>query len=268
MTKLDSIGIIGLGYVGQALYDAYSFTHAEIKIFDSDPTKLANNTYTEMMRCDAVFVCVPSPMNSDGSCDSSILESVLENLKDCHGVIISKVTATPEIYQRLSDRYPNLVHVPEFLTASNAYRDYVSSTFTIIGGKIPAFIREAERIIKIGHNHLTEIHYCTIKEAALAKYIINSFLATKVIFMNEIKLLADAANVNYSIVSRMISADYRIGPTHLRVPGPDGHMGYGGGCFPKDVEALLKYAESLDINLNVVDAAAKKNTILRLTLPK
>lgn len=262
------IGIVGLGYVGNALFETYSFTGTNIKTVDSDPSKSPNSTYKDLYNCDAVFVCVPSPMNTDGSCDSSILESVLVNLKDCHGVIISKVTATPDIYRRLNNQYPNLVHVPEFLTASNAYRDYVSSIFTIIGGKIPAFIREAERIIKIGQNHLKEVHYCTIEEAALSKYVINSFLATKVVFMNEIKALADKAGIDYDNVIGMISSDYRIGPTHNRVPGPDGNLGFGGGCFPKDVLALLKFAESIESSLSLIDAANRKNTLLRLTPPK
>jgi len=262
------IGIVGLGYVGNALFETYSFTTTNIKTVDSDPSKSPNSTYKDLFDCDAIFVCVPSPMNTDGSCDSSILESVLVNLKGCRGVIISKVTATPDIYRKLNEQYPNLVHVPEFLTANNAYRDYISSSFTIIGGKIPAYAREAERIIKIGQNHLTEVHFCPIEEAALSKYIINSFLATKVVFMNEIKALADNAGIDYNNVIRMISSDYRVGPTHNRVPGPDGSLGFGGGCFPKDVSALLKFAESLNSNLSIIDTANRKNTLLRLTPPK
>jgi nucleotide sugar dehydrogenase len=264
----DTIGIVGLGYVGNAVYKSYNFTMADIKTIDTNPSKLSTHSYKDLENCDAVFICVPSPMKSDGSCDSTILESVLANLKNFRGVLISKVTATPDVYQRLNDQYPNLVHVPEFLTASNAYLDYLNSSFAIIGGKIPAFIREAERIIKIGQSHLKEVHYCSIEEAAFCKYVINSFLATKVVFMNELKALADAAGIDYNIVSRMISSDYRIGPTHLQVPGPDGSLGFGGGCFPKDVQALLKYAESINADLNIIDTANRKNTMLRLTKPK
>ena len=123
-------------------------------------------------------------------------------------------------------------------------------------------------MIKLGQNHLTEIHYCNIREAALAKYIINSFLATKVVFMNEIKALADKTGINYDTVINMVSSDYRIGPTHIRVPGPDGNLGFGGGCFPKDVTALLKFAESVGSSLSLIETANKKNTMLRLTPPK
>jgi UDPglucose 6-dehydrogenase len=102
----------------------------------------------------------------------------------------------------------------------------------------------------------------------MAKYTINTFLATKVVWMNELYQLCDAMNIDYNKVVAMASADRRIGSSHLRVPGPDGSFGFGGACFPKDTVALLKYAESLNIPLNVLDAAVKKNTLLRLTEPK
>lgn len=263
-----SIGIIGLGFVGNAILDSYVLGYADIKTVDTDPNKKTNYTYKDLLSCDAIFVCVPSPMKDDGSCDPSILENVLAHFKDYQGVIISKVTAVPSVYKRLNEMYPNLVHAPEFLTANNAVKDYARATFSVIGGRIPAYVREAERIIHLGQQNLKEVHLCSIEEAALAKYVINSFLATKVVFMNEIKMLAEKQGIEYANVAEIVRLDKRIGSTHLQVPGPDGYLGYGGICFPKDVSALLKYAESIDINLNVVDAAAKKNTMLRLTLPK
>lgn len=207
-------------------------------------------------------------MKPDGSCDAGILEDVLTHFKDYSGVIISKVTAVPSVYKQLNELYPNLVHAPEFLTAANANFEYANATFSVIGGRISAYVREAERIIRLGQTDLKEVHHCSIEEAALAKYVINSYLATKVVFMNEIKSLADNAGIEYSNVIDIIKLDHRIGNTHMKVPGPDGKLGYGGACFPKDVSALLKYAESLDTNLNIIDTANKKNILLRLTSSK
>ena len=115
---------------------------------------------------------------------------------------------------------------------------------------------------------LSHIFHCKIGEASLAKYAINTFLATKVVFMNELKEIADASNLDYTTVARMITSDIRIGNSHMKVPGPDGSFGFGGMCFPKDTAALLKYAESIGVTMNVLDAAVKKNTLLRLTEPK
>jgi UDPglucose 6-dehydrogenase len=262
MTK-DTIGIIGLGFVGTAIADSLESLIPTIII---DPAKGHNNTYEDIKQCSGVFICVPSPQNNDGSCDTSILEKVLSNLKDIDysGVIISKCTAPPDVYVRLNNLYPNLIHSPEFLTAANAIRDYFNGKFAIIGGKIPAYIREAERIIKLTQPVLEKIEHCTIGEAALAKYTINSFLATKVVFMNEIYEVANAAGLEYKNIAKLVSLDPRIGDSHLKVPGPDGSLGFGGMCFPKDTAALLKYAENNSVNMNVLDAAVKKNTLLRL----
>ena len=134
---MNKIGIIGLGFVGNAIYrsiEPYSYGQGALVILD--PAKGHNTSYEELYECEGIFVCVPSPMKADGSCDTSILESVLLNLKNYEGVIISKVTAPPDVYQRLNDQYPNLVHAPEFLTAANAVRDYANGTFAIIGGRI------------------------------------------------------------------------------------------------------------------------------------
>jgi UDPglucose 6-dehydrogenase len=183
-------------------------------------------------------------------------------------VIISKTTAPPGKYEELNKRYINLVHNPEFLTAANAQLDYARQQFAIIGGRVKAYTNEAERIIKLSLPDLSTFYHCSIGEAALAKYAINTFLSTKVVFMNELYQLASATGLDYNKIVAMIKSDERIGKSHMQVPGPDGSFGFGGACFPKDTAALLKYAESLNIPLNVLDAAVKKNTILRLTEPK
>lgn len=261
---LEKIGIIGLGFVGNAV--ASSYQHSLIDIVIIDPAKGHNNTYEDIKDTSAVFVCVPSPQGDDGSCDTSILESVLQELKNIkyEGVIISKVTAPPSVYEQLQKEHTNLVHVPEFLTAANAVDDYLNGEFCFIGGSVKAFKNEAERIIRMGQKKLNQVGHCSIQEASLAKYTLNCFLATKVIFMNEVAKLAEANNCNWPNISMMVSWDPRIGNTHMQVPGPDGQYGFGGMCFPKDTSAMLKFAEQADQQMNVLEAAVKKNTLLRL----
>jgi UDPglucose 6-dehydrogenase len=150
------------------------------------------------------------------------------------------------------------------LTAANAVDDYINGKFLIIGGKVRAYQHEAERIIKLTQPNLQNVKFCSISEAALAKYAINSFLATKVVFMNELWSVAVASGLDFDTIASMIKLDERIGNSHTKVPGPDGSFGFGGYCFPKDTAALLKYAESVNKPLNVLDAAVKKNTLLRL----
>ncbi len=259
------VGIVGMGFVGSAVLSGFDHSWIETVCVDKDPAKQYTSTIKDLYDCDGIFVCVPSPQKDDGSCDTSTLEDVLSKLGDYKGVIISKVTAPPDVYRRLNNLYPNLVHSPEFLTAANAQSDYLNSTFCIIGGDVGAYRNEAERIIKQGQTQLKNIFHCKIEEASLAKYTINSFLASKVVFMNEIYQLSLKSNVNYKILTELISADERIGDSHLMVPGPDGSLGFGGYCFPKDTSAILKYANSVGVNLNMIDTAVKKNTILRLS---
>lgn len=266
MTK---VGIVGMGFVGSAIAEAMDQGFCGITAID--PAKGYNNTYNDLVDCEGIFVCVPSPQSDDGTCDTSILEDVLVHLAKLNyqGVIISKCTAPPDVYEQLNDQYPNLVHAPEFLTAANAKQDYVNGRFAMIGGRVGIYQREAERLIRIGQQALGDnVVHCAIGEASLAKYAINCFMSTKVIFMNELYQLAQAMNLNYDNVAAMVRMDHRIGSSHLQVPGPDGAFGFGGACFPKDTSAMLKFAEQYKVALNVLDTAVKKNTLLRLTEPK
>lgn len=256
------IGIVGLGFVGSAIKDAMEI-HCDLVLVDKDTTR-GTHTFADLHDCEGVFISVPSPQGDDGKCDTSILEYVLEKLKDYPGVIISKCTAPPLVYKELNKKYPNLVHAPEFLTAANASRDYASGTFAIIGGRIKAYLEQAEKIIKWGQTSIEYVAHCSIEEASLAKYTINSFLSTKVTFMNEIYQLSTAIGADYDRIAKMVTLDKRIGNSHMQVPGPDGSFGFGGMCFPKDTSALLRYADEQSVQMNVLDAAVKKNTLLRL----
>ena len=268
--KMEKIGIVGLGFVGGAIESAMNEYSQDADLILVDPFKGYTNIVADLKDCSGVFICVPSPQGEDGQCDTSIMENVLAQLKaiNYHGVIISKCTAPPNVYEQLNEDFPNLVHAPEFLVAATAVRDYINGEFAIIGGKVNAYVKEAERIIRLSQRHLKEVQYCSIGEASLAKYTINCFMSTKVIFMNELKQLADAMGLDYNTVIQMVKMDDRIGKSHMQVPGPDGNYGFGGACFPKDTSAMLKYAEQYNVQLNVLDAAVKKNTILRLTEPK
>jgi UDPglucose 6-dehydrogenase len=265
---MEKIGIVGLGFVGGAIKNSLDNWIVDLVLVD--PAKGFTNTIDDVKDCSGVFIAVPSPQGDDGTCDTSIMEQVLSQLKaiNYQGVIISKCTAPPNVYEQLNEEFPNLVHAPEFLTAANANTDYINGEFAIIGGKVNAYVKEAERIIRLSQTNLKEVRSCSIGEASLAKYTINCFMSVKVTFMNELKMLADAMGLNYNTVVNMVKMDHRIGKSHMQVPGPDGAYGFGGACFPKDTSAMLKYAEQYHTPLNVLDAAVKKNILLRLTESK
>lgn len=265
---MNKIGIVGLGFVGNAIKQSF-LDETRLVLVDSDPSR-GRDAFEDLAQCDGVFVCVPTPQDPDGTCHTDILEDVLAKLKAINfdGVIISKCTAPPDTYRELNEQYTNLVHAPEFLTAANAVQDYVSGKFCFIGGKTKAYRFLAEFIIRMTQTELESVIHCSIAEASLAKYAINTFMATKVTYMNELYALAKASGCEYDSIVTMIKQDPRIGRSHMQVPGPDGEFGFGGACFPKDTSALLKYAEKIGVEMSVLDAAVTKNTALRLTEPK
>lgn len=243
------IGIIGLGYVGSAI----AWAHRSDEVIVRDPKLKDSAELHRFNDCDAVYICVPSPSTEDGHCDTSILESVLKELTFANiakdKVLISKVTAPPSVYARLLEQYPNLVHCPEFITAADHIADYQNSSYFIFGGH-KEWCERAKDVVRsavpLVHDKLL---ITDIKSASLYKYMMNSYLATKVTFMNDMKALADRYDIDWTEFTNLATWDSRIGYTHLSVPGPDGQYGWGGACFPKDVSAIIM--EGLDQNADM-----------------
>jgi len=204
--NMEKIGIIGYGFVGGAIANSLEI---EAGLVIMDPAKGHNATYEDLMKCSGIFVCVPTPQDDDGTCDTTILGGILHDLnsRGYTGVVISKCTAPPDWYEAMNILYPNLIHAPEFLTAANAVRDYANGEFAFIGGRVNAYVKEAERIIQLSQKNLKKIQHCTIAEAAMAKYAINTFMATKVIFMNELEALCSKTGVDFNHVAYMVTQD-------------------------------------------------------------
>jgi len=246
------IGIIGFGFVGQAI--GWAHRHDDLVI--RDPKRKDSAEITEFVGCDAIFVCVPTPSTDDGRCDSSILEQTLKELLfiviNNQLPIICKSTAPPSVYARLQKQYPNIVHCPEFLTAANATIDYANADSCILGGDYEWAVK-ARTVIQHGRPMVHEkFTIVPIKVAALHKYLMNSYLAARVSFMNDFKKLADAVEVEWDDLAYLAKHDGRIGYSHLDVPGPDGQYGWGGACFPKDVAAIQMEAIDLRIDLELL----------------
>jgi UDPglucose 6-dehydrogenase len=254
------VGIVGLGFVGSAIKNAYD--QHQITTICRDPVKGFSASIKELETADGIFVSVSSPQNSDGSCKTDILESVLEELSSYQGVIISKVTAPPNVYAALIAKYPNLVHAPEFLVAVRAKEDYLNGEFAIVGGN-KEYCKRALEIIKLGQTNLKESKFCSIEEASLSKYAINCFLSTKVIFMNQLKSISDKSNADFNVIKECVKLDSRLGNSHFDVPGPDGQYGYGGACFPKDTSALAFYSKLINERFTVLEEVIDVNNKIR-----
>lgn len=258
-----NIGIIGQGFVGSAVYQKFK-SFFDIYTFDLKDS-LSNSSLKEILKkCKIVFVCVPTPMNSDGTCDSNIVEGVLSDLNKAKEIIaVNKSTVPPGTTEKFNKKFKNLeiVFNPEFLTERNAIEDFNNQNRIILGGP-----RSATTILKQVYSKVFPNAY-VIKtgstHAEMVKYFTNSFLATKVSFANEMHELCEALNLDYDKVVEYATLDKRIAKSHWAVPGPDGDFGFGGHCFPKDLSAIINIAKDLNTTNNVLRSAQKTNHKLR-----
>src|SRR5210317_107596 len=257
------IGIIGQGFVGNAVYQKFR-KYYNVLTYDIVSEK-GNSTFDKLERtCRTIFVCLPTPMNSDGSCNVSIIEEVLEklNYKGFHEVVI-KSTIPPGTTQRLNEKFDGLdiVFNPEFLTERNAVKDYENQNRIILGGPRPSTTKLRRIFSKVFPN--AHIIKTDSTHAEMVKYLTNTFLSVKVSFANEIYQLCEALEIDYDKVVEYATYDERLGDSHWNVPGHDGDFGFGGHCFPKDLSAIIYLTRELNTENNVLKATQKTNDSVR-----
>ena len=257
------IGIIGQGFVGNAVFQKFKFFF-EVYTYDI-LSELCNSTYQELVEnCNIIFVCVPTPMNKDGSCHTDILKEVLSKLnKYSNAITVIKSTVVPGTTEKFNKQFKRIqiVFNPEFLTERNAVEDFNNQDRIILGGPRPVTTKLKQLYSKVFPNaHLIKTGST---HAEMIKYFTNCFLATKVSFANEMHELCKALNLDYDKVVEYASLDNRLGKSHWSVPGPDGDFGFGGHCFPKDLSAIIKITENLKTTNNVLKAVKDTNDELR-----
>ena len=257
------IGIIGQGFVGNAVYQKFK-NYYDVLTYDLDESK-CNSTFLEIaFKCETIFICLPTPMDEDGRCNVSIveLELIALNQTGPHSIVI-KSTVSPGTTERWNKQYKNLniVFNPEFLTERNAVDDYENQKRIILGGPRPTTTEIKQIFSKVFPK--AHIIKTDSTHAEMVKYLTNSFLATKVSFANEMYEICEGVGVDYDKVIEYATQDDRLGNSHWNVPGPDGDFGYGGHCFPKDVKALMVVAEDMDIIPLMLEATDVKNNEVR-----
>tara|TARA_B100000085_G_scaffold269887_1_gene281725 strand:+ start:971 stop:1825 length:855 start_codon:yes stop_codon:yes gene_type:complete len=262
------IGIIGQGFVGNAIYQKFK-NYFEVLTFDLD-SKLCNSTLENICdRCETIFVCLPTPMNEDGSCCTNIVEDVLKDIEiltsfeQKEKTIVLKSTVSPGVTKKWNTEFNflNIVFNPEFLTEANAVNDFENQSRIILGGPRP----QTTKLKQIYSKVFPKAHIIKTDSthAEMVKYLTNSFLATKVSFANEIYQICDKLKIDYDKVVEYAVLDDRLGKSHWAVPGPDGDFGFGGHCLPKDLSALIHIAMQLNTETNVLNAVEETNDVVR-----
>jgi nucleotide sugar dehydrogenase len=256
------LGIVGQGFVGNAVYQKFK-KYYEVSTFDLDSSK-ANSTFESVAESDYVFVCLPTPMNEDGSCNTDIVEGVIKQIDEIgktNGIVV-KSTIPPTTTEKWNERYKtNIVFNPEFLTERNAVSDYENQNRIILGGPRPTTTELKQIFSKVfpkAHIIKTNSTY-----AEMVKYVTNTFLSVKVSFANEIYQLCNEVGADYDKVIEYATMDERLGDSHWGVPGHDGDFGFGGHCFPKDLAAFLYLTKELGTIDNVLSAAQRTNDAVR-----
>ena len=267
----NTIGIVGQGFVGSAIkvglkdfYDIFTYDLQEnLRNCDSLCELVEKSKF--------IFVCLPTPMKSGGGCFTGIVEetvlSINEICKSNHydnKIVIIKSTVPPGTTSNLDNMCDSLAVVfsPEFLTEANSHDDFKNQTRIIIGGPRPAsshvktMFRKAFPSIPIVKTNASH--------AEMVKYFINCFLSVKVSFANEMYQICEKMNVDYDKVVEYALYDKRLGQSHFTVPGPDGDYGFGGHCFPKDLNAMINVMNENAVNPAVLKAANEKNDEVRI----
>jgi UDPglucose 6-dehydrogenase len=256
------IGIIGNGFVGNAVYQNLK-DRIECKVFDVDPNR-SPNTLEEVLASCFIFVCLPTPMNKSGKCDLSIIENFFSNLTDqISGIFVIKSTVPVGTTEKFAQTH-KVIHNPEFLTAKNAVEDFKNSERNIIGGK-QEYCEEFARFFSKMFPHIPN-QIVTSSESETIKYFSNTFLATKVAYFNKMYDFCQEVGIGYERVKDGVIADSRIGKSHTDVPGFDGDRGFGGTCFPKDINSLIYQMDEIGMDSSIFYEVWKYNQSIRTNI--
>ena len=246
---MHTIGIVGQGYVGSAVKSVFE-KHYEVNTYDLDIDKCTVDYLDDLVELsNIIFVCVPTPMKKDGTCHTDIVEDVISEINECGNgeVVVIKSTIPPGTTDRLHRKYKNIdvIFNPEFLTEANFIEDFKNQNRIILGGT-----RNGTNIVRQLYSRVFP-HATIVKTGAqhaeMVKYFTNCFLATKVSFANEMKYICDNIDLDYDKVVEYATYDERLGKSHWAVPGPDGDLGFGGHCLPKDLSAIINQFETLGL---------------------
>lgn len=259
------VGIIGNGFVGNAIYQNIKDKIENLFVFDVDESK-SINSYDDTLRSDIIFVCLPTPMKDKmgGECNLSYIDNFFDSLpSNLNGVFVIKSTVPIGTTKRLSEKRKdlNIIHNPEFLTARNSVEDFNNADRNIIGGN------ESSSLIlkKFYDEYFSHIPTFLVSsdESEAIKYFSNTYLSVKVAYFNLLYDLCKKLEMNFESIRKCVSLDKRIGESHTFVPGIDGDRGFGGTCFPKDLNALNDTLKQHNLNESILEEIWKYNMQIR-----
>ncbi len=250
--------IIGFGVVGKAVFCGLCRDkNNTIDVLDKPAGyDLPNLKYSDY---DGIIICVPTPQGPMGECDDMMVEQYHRDIRlDLPRVpILIKSTISLELIKLLEEDIA-LTYNPEFLREDGGDEQFIKQDFAIFGGNNARFWYYIYINADIT---MSKIRFTSLINAGYAKYAINTFLATKVVFFNELRNMY--RDEGFDELTDLISLDDRIGDSHMMVPGPDQKYGFGGKCFPKDTSAFAVTARNCNSPLKVLEKVIEVNKEIR-----
>ncbi|TSA45460.1 UDP-glucose/GDP-mannose dehydrogenase family protein [bacterium] len=263
---MASIGIIGGGVVGGAVKNFFR----QAKVYDKYKPL---DKIEEVGRARFIFICVPTPYN--GTLDLSVMDDAVSNVVNHlvepeNQLIVIKSTVwagTTESYQK---KYPNVNFAfnPEFLRDKTANEDFIKTDRQVVGftskTKDHPLIKELMAILPPAPFQA----FWESAEVELVKYAANTYLALQVVFANQIYDFCQSAGADYAAVSEAVRSDHRIGKSHweifhtessLESTKSETYRGYGGKCFPKDMNSMIVAGKELGVDLGLFEAGHDVN---------
>ena len=269
---MKTIGVVGYGYVGRAVVNFFR-DHYNVLVYDNAfveyPQKHQNISYVDKLKdldkVDLLVVSVPTPMDDDGKCDTSIVEETLAGTNA--ELILIKSTIPPGTVDYLSKEYDkNVVFSPEFAGESKYWSPYKFDTdmkempYYIFGGSEELTERLVELYMPVVGPKKKYIQ-TDARTAEMVKYMENSFYAAKVTICQEFYEICKVLGINYNKARELWLMDPRVNPMHTAVFADD--RGFGGKCFPKDTNALVKFAERAGYEPKVFKQVLESNKYFR-----
>ncbi len=295
------VGQIGYGFIGNAVVELFR-PHCHVAVYDKagyegKPTlpqvAFCRDLDTLVGTSDVIFVAVPTPMKPSGECHTGIVESVIQDVQNAamrikrdvgSFVVVLKSTVPPGFTQKMQDRYAlRIVFSPEFLTEASAVKDFQTANRVILGGDVedarvvfkffegvwPTRVFPSPAFDPEHPDGPVQIVHCEPAVAEMVKLSTNVHLTAKVMISNELYLICQKLGIPYDDVKLLTQLDRRIGTSHMNVPGPDGHLGYGGHCFVKDTQNLAYISHQLGVSAlmpearNLFQALHQRNLTIR-----
>lgn len=233
MLNKPNIGIVGYGVVGRATAEALEQTlSAKIQYLDLE---YANTTYRRMCKeCEYIFICVPTPTSSLGTCKTSMVEDVLKRLqkRSFKGIVVIKSTVPPPTTKMLRERFKMRINFnPEFLSEDTAFEDALRPEVNVIGGE------EADVINEELYKNDPLAVITDSSTAEMIKYFFNSLFLLKVVYANQMFDIGDKLGVNFDTVLKAARKHKWVGDMHFKV-FDKGFRGAAGKCLPKDAKVM------------------------------